>query len=98
VDESTDVTNDVRLLCFVRYVLEHRTHEEFLFCKTLPTHCTGQAISEVLSDYMTSKKRDWKKCLGMTSDGARAMTGKLKGLTALVKSIASLVVCNHWMD
>jgi hypothetical protein len=32
---------------------------------------------------------------GLTTDGARAMTGKLKGLTALVKSVAPLVVCNH---
>jgi hypothetical protein len=51
VDESTDITNDACLLCFVRYEVELGIHEKFLFCKTLPTHCTGQAIFDVLNGY-----------------------------------------------
>jgi hypothetical protein len=68
-------------------------HEKFLSCKTLPTLCTGQAISDVLNDYMTSKKIDRKKCVRLTTDGAKTMTGKSKGLAALVKPVAPLVVC-----
>jgi hypothetical protein len=40
-----------------------------------------------------SKKIGWNKCVGLTTDGARTMTGELIGLTATVKSVAPLVVC-----
>lgn len=32
VDESTDVSDNAALMCFVRYDLGNTTHEEFLFC------------------------------------------------------------------
>jgi hypothetical protein len=42
VDETTDVTNDAQLMCYVRYAHDN-IHGDILFCRILPTR-TGEEI------------------------------------------------------
>ena len=43
LDESTDISNLLQLLVYVRYVADERINEEFLFCQPLET--TSKAFS-----------------------------------------------------
>ena len=86
LDESTDIGNEVNLLCFVRYIYAGEVHDDFLFCRSLPTHTTGEAVLHSLNDFIMTNNLDWTRCVGICTDGATAMTGKHKGLVAHVRA------------
>ena len=52
LDESTDIGNKANLLCFVRYMYAGGVHDEFLFCRSLPTNTTGEAIFDSLNFFI----------------------------------------------
>ncbi|XP_057184698.1 zinc finger BED domain-containing protein 5 [Triplophysa rosa] len=95
LDESTDIANLSNLLAFVRYVHNGQLQEDFLFCKPLPGQSTAQAIFDILNAFIVSNGIDWSKCVGLSTDGARAMTGHRNGLVARVKTLAPLVSSVH---
>ena len=76
LDESTDIGNEVNLLCFVRYIYAGEVHDDFLFCRSLPTQTTGEAVFHSLNDFIMTNNLDWSRCVGICTDGATAMTGK----------------------
>jgi hypothetical protein len=47
IDETTHVTNDANLMCYVRYAYDSNIHDDILFCRTLPTR-TGEEIFLIL--------------------------------------------------
>lgn len=47
-------------------------------------HCVFNA----LNIFFTEPNIQWDKCIGLSTDGARSMSGKLTGLMARVKSVA----------
>jgi hypothetical protein len=53
----------------------------------LPIHTTGEAIFEVIGDFIRDSHLDWGRCAGISTDGARAMTGAKKGV-ALSQAVA----------
>lgn len=61
----------------------------------LPDHTTGEAIFNLLNEFITSCEIDWKKCVGICTDGARAMSGCKSGLRALVKNVAPEATWQH---
>lgn len=77
--ESTDISSLANLLAFVRYEHDGEIHEDVLFCKHLPSHTTAETIFETLNGFMVSNKIDWTKCVGLSTDRARAMVGRLTG-------------------
>ncbi|XP_068227640.1 zinc finger BED domain-containing protein 5-like [Palaemon carinicauda] len=74
LDESTDIGNEANLLCFVRYIYCGEVHDEFLFCRPLPTNTTGEAIFNVANDFIVQNELSWSRCVGISTDGATAMT------------------------
>ncbi|KAK7899542.1 hypothetical protein WMY93_020395 [Mugilogobius chulae] len=94
VDESTDVDNRAVMLVFVRYVFQEDVHEDMLCALLLPTNTTASEIFSALNDYM-SGKLDWSFCVGVCTDGARAMTGRLSGFTTRVKEVAPECESTH---
>lgn len=95
LDESTDIANLSNLLAFVRYVHNGELQEDFLFCKPLPAQSTAQAIFDILNAFIVSNGIDWSKCVGLSTDGARAMVGHRNGVVARVKTVAPLMSSVH---
>ena len=85
LDESTDVAGLAVLLAFVRYVYDGDIQEDLFLCKTLPTSTTGEEIFKILDTFMSENKIPWKKCLDVCTDGAKSMTGSIKGVVSRIK-------------
>lgn len=95
LDESTDIADNANLLCFVRFNFNGSVEEEMLFCQPLKTRTTGQDIFDSLDSFIRENGINWSKCVGLTTDGARAMSGKYTGLRAKVKEVAPLLEWTH---
>lgn len=95
LDESTDVADMAMLSAFVRFEFDGKIDEELLFCKSLPTTTTGEEIFKCLDSFIKENCIDWSKCVGLTTDGARAMSGVYKGLIAKVRAVAPAVQWTH---
>ena len=45
----------------------------------------GQDIFNTLSVYLEERRLLWERCIGICTDGAPSMTGKIKSFVSLVK-------------
>ena len=97
LDETTDVAGLGQLLTYVRYVKNGNIEEDILFCRSPPAHTTGEALFEVLDGYIRDAGISWDKCVGICTDGARAMTRRISGLVTLVQHLAPLAKWTHCM-
>ncbi|MBN3326461.1 SCND3 protein, partial [Atractosteus spatula] len=89
IDMADDVKIDLaNLLVYVRYEFEGMSHENFLFCKPLPTGTTGEHIFQLLNEFIEENGLDWIKCVGVCTDGARAMTSRRSGVVARIREVA----------
>ena len=95
LDETTDVADLANLLVFVRYEYEKATHEDFLFCQSLQTRTTAEHIFQLVNAFFQETGLDWKKCVGVCTDGARAMTGRHSGVVARIREVAPDVQWTH---
>lgn len=75
LDKSTDCTNMVQLLTFLRNLDENSVKAKFISSETLSSRTTAKDIFEKLDLFMKSHDIDWKKLIGVYSDDPRAMTG-----------------------
>jgi hypothetical protein len=85
LDESTDVAGKANLLAFVRFELNDNIEEEILFCQSLSTKITCEEIFKSVESFIKENKVDWSKCVGLTTDGAGAMSGIHNELIARVR-------------
>lgn len=95
LDESTDVAGEAILLAFVRFEFDGRIEEEMLFCKCLPSTTMGEEIFKCLDGFILDNEIEWSKCVALTTDGARAMSGIYSGLIAKVRAVAPSVQWTH---
>ncbi|CAM4590347.1 unnamed protein product [Lepidochelys kempii] len=93
-DESTDIVNLANLLLFVRYELNNEVHDDILFCQSMPTHTTGEAIFKVIDDFIKNNHLDWSR-VGISMDGARAMIASKKGVVAHIQAVAPEAKSTH---
>uniref|UniRef100_A0A3P9L4Q1 DUF4371 domain-containing protein n=1 Tax=Oryzias latipes TaxID=8090 RepID=A0A3P9L4Q1_ORYLA len=89
LDESIDLGNEANLLCFVRYIYAGGLHDEFLFCRSLPTKTTGEAIFHSHNDFIVKTNLDWSRCVGICTDGLVAR------IRAVAPSAAATHCCIH---
>lgn len=94
VDESTDIDNKAILLVYVRYLYQEDVNEDILCALFLPTNTTAAELFKSLNDYM-SGKLNWSFCVGVCTNGAAAMTGRLSGLTTQIKEVAPECESTH---
>lgn len=94
LNETTDVADLAQLLVYVRYEHDGAATEDFLFCKPLETRTTFTTF-QVLNVFMQENGLDWKKCVGVCTDGARAMTGRNSGVVARIREVASEMRWTH---
>lgn len=95
VDESTDITNMAQLLVFIRFDYQSEVKEEFLFCKPLVSNTKAEDIFNVINEYIMKAGISWSKCVGLCTDGAKAMSGHLSGLGARIKKVAPECQSTH---
>lgn len=87
VDETTDVAGLSQLLVFVRGKFQDAIFEDILFCKPLETSTTGKDIFNMIDNFFSENNLEWKNCISVCTDGAKAMSGHTKGLLGLVKEV-----------
>lgn len=78
----------------MRYIFQDDVHEDMLCALSPPTNTTGAGLFKSLNDFM-SGKLDWSFCVGICTDGAAAMTGRLSGFTTRVKELAPECQSTH---
>ena len=60
--------------------------EDLLCALSLPTNTTGAELFKSLNGYISGKLK-WSFCVGICTDGAAAMTGRLSGLISRIKEV-----------
>lgn len=95
VDESTDVTKCAVLLVIGRYVYKNEMEENLLLCYPLPETTKGADIFDAINGYFVENDISWDKCCGLSTDGAKSMSGCFIGLRACVKEVAPHVTWTH---
>ena len=88
LDETTDVADLANLLVYVRYEYDGAAQEDFVFCQSLETRTTAEHIFQVLNMFIQENGLDWKKCVGVCTDGARAITGHNSRVAACIREVA----------
>ena len=94
-DESTDIENKAVLLVFVRYLYKEDIHEDILCALLLPKNTTASELFKAVNNYFIKKQISWLFCVGVCTDGAAAMIGRLSGLTVRIKEIAPECEATH---
>lgn len=69
-------------------------HEDMICALSLQTNTTAAELFKSLDDYITGKLT-WSFCVGICTDGAAAMTGRLSGLTARIKEVTPECESTH---
>lgn len=102
-DETTDITNTAQLAAFVRGITaEFDTKEELLSLRAMHGTTKGEDLFKEVIAVMSNFALRFEKLSGIATDGAPAMVGTQKGLTALIKKEMSrlslgpndLIVCH----
>ena len=91
LDEATTSTSDqdACLICDVRFIdNDDNIVEDLLFCKLILTNCKAHELFAILNNFFQENKLEWKYCVGLCTDGARAMSGRFGGLRTLVQGVA----------
>ena len=93
-DESTEFESKTVLLVFVRYLHEEDIHEDILCALLLPKNTTASELFKSLNENF-SEKLNWSFCIGVCTDGAAGMIGRLSGLTVRIKEVAPECEVTH---
>ena len=84
IDES-NATDTVQLLIFIRGIdAKFRIREELCSLGSLKSATTAENIFSEVTTALSDLGLSWKNLKRITTDGARNMVGKRKGVTALV--------------
>ncbi|MBN3319693.1 SCND3 protein, partial [Atractosteus spatula] len=78
-----EMADDIKSTLF-----EGTSHEDFLFCKPLPTGTTGKHIFQLLNEFIEENGIYRIKCTRVCTDGARAMTSRHSGVVARIREVA----------
>ncbi|MBN3323338.1 ZMYM6 protein, partial [Atractosteus spatula] len=76
-----EMTDDIKMF-------EGTSHEDFLFCKPLPTGTIGKHIFQLLNEFIEENGIYWIKCIRVCTDGAREMTSRHSGVVARIREVA----------
>lgn len=97
LDESTDISDTAQLSVFVRGVTEQFVIiEELLDLCSMQGTTTGRDILVQVKKVLTKFNLPETKLIGLTTDGAPAMTGRHNGFVSLmVKGLPHKIVSHH---
>jgi len=87
LDESTDVQDTAQLFVFIRGInTRFELTEELLSVESLKDTNTGQDLFSAVVNCVERTGLVWSKIASVTTDGARALTGKNVGLVKLMNN------------
>ena len=66
-----------------------------MFCQTLETRTTAEHVFQLDYTFMEENRLEWKKYVGVCTDGARAITGRHNGVATRISEVASEMRWNH---
>ena len=98
LDEATVSTNnkDANRICYVRFIDKNgKFVEDLLFCKPILLSCKANDLFAILNNFFEENNVDWKYCIRLCTDGARAMSGCFSGLRASVQGVAPRAKWTH---
>ncbi|XP_014773603.1 SCAN domain-containing protein 3-like [Octopus bimaculoides] len=87
VEDST-IHNQAILLVYVRFIHEDDIREEMLFIKSLSETINGEDIFNEVMQYFNDRNIPLTNWINIASDGAAAMTGKVKDFVSKMKSVS----------
>ena len=76
LDESTDIQGKAQLLANIRYMENNRIQENFLFCRKIQAHTTGEQIYNETATFFEEEELEWSNSISVCTDGAPSMIGK----------------------
>lgn len=83
LDEAVNSNKDVHLIACVRFCGGMSAVEDLLFRKTIVLKATAVALLPILNYFINEAKTEWKICVGMCTNVARTMSGRLQCIQAL---------------
>ena len=87
LDESTDAQDTAQLIIFIRGIDGNfKVTEELLALESLKDTTTGQDLYQTVKSCVERKGLEWSRMASVTTDGAPALTGKNKGMVALLSN------------
>lgn len=75
--------------------MKESSQEKLLCSLNLPGRTTSSEIFEALNSYFIEHGIEWKKCIGICTDGAANMVGHISGIVAKVKMLVTQTFCQH---
>ncbi|CAF3454693.1 unnamed protein product, partial [Rotaria socialis] len=95
IDETTDISKLEQVSLVVRYTNDQfKVHEGFMgFART--TEMTGEALFNLLLEWLKKLNLDVKNIVAQSYDGASPMQGEYKGVAARLKQIAPCGIYIH---
>lgn len=78
-------------MLFERYQYNLKINEDLLFCETLSEITKGIDLFKKVNDFFLINELDWSKCVGVCTDGAAAITGRITGFKAEVMRVKWLI-------
>jgi len=89
---KVDISGNANLVAFVRY--EQQGWKGFSIVWNIVI-TTAEAFFNILNNFVLQNKLEWVKCVGISTDGAQAMTGKQNGLFARVQAVGLSAKWTH---
>ncbi|VVC42245.1 Hypothetical protein CINCED_3A019062 [Cinara cedri] len=89
LDENTNVAGLARLIVFLRGIFQDEVFEDLLFCKTLKTSTKGGDIFKLLDSFFSENHFEWKYCMSVCINGAKAMSGHITELVGFIKTVSA---------
>ena len=71
--------------------------EDLLLCKPLPTNKSGAEIFKLIDEIFTVSGIPWDNCVGVCTDGEKAMTGKTSGVISRIKQKVKECSNSHYV-
>jgi hypothetical protein len=88
IDETTDIGKHEQVSLVLRYTDEQfNVYERFVGFKRT-TSMTGEALFNLLLDWLKQLNLNVKNIVGQSYDGASAMRGEYKGVATRLKEVA----------
>ncbi|CAI9717447.1 domain-containing 3-like [Octopus vulgaris] len=94
-DKFFTIHNQAILLVYVRFIHEDDIKEKRLFIQSLSETTNGENIFNEVMQYFNDKNIPLTNLINIASDGAAAMTGKVKGFVSRMKSVAPHIFYIH---